>query len=257
MRYPPDLHLSTLFWVQFDKLGFKIALGGKSPPAGALRRVSSKPIPLLLPSNMQKQLVLTSHFPFPLSQAIGIPPDRCGMWGCRSLPWGAPRLVLGCAGLGVGLIPPPPPAAGGDKAPGPPLSLCPPRSDDRRVHPGGGAPGGDPQPRQGAHGEGRHGGTLECGGCHCLSPRALGGVPPATGDGSPCLSPTAWAGWGMSEPGLGYPQLSPGGPHMSQGVEVPACPQGSLGDTDQLTLKGGGCPLSPYLPRGVPTCPGD
>ncbi|XP_064932402.1 sorting nexin-22 isoform X6 [Columba livia] len=55
---------------------------------------------------MQKQLVLTSHFPFPLSQATGIPPDRCGMWGCRSLPWGAPGLVVGCSGLGVGLTPP-------------------------------------------------------------------------------------------------------------------------------------------------------
>ncbi|KAK2539128.1 hypothetical protein Q9966_004882 [Columba livia] len=28
------------------------------------------------------------------------------MWGCRSLPWGAPGLVVGCAGLGVGLTPP-------------------------------------------------------------------------------------------------------------------------------------------------------
>lgn len=106
MCCPPDLRLSTLFWVRFDTLGFRIALEGKSPPAGALIWVSSKPIPLLLPSNMQKQLVLTSHFPFPLSQATGIPPDRCRMWGCRSLPWGAPGLVVGCAGLGVGLTPP-------------------------------------------------------------------------------------------------------------------------------------------------------
>lgn len=81
-------------------------------------------------------------------------------------------------------------AAGGDKAAGPPLSLSPPRSDDRRVHPGGGAPGGGPQPRQGAHGEGRHGGG---GGLSLLVPKGH------------CL-----------------PR---GGPHLPRGMGVPACPQ--------------------------------
>lgn len=142
---------------------------------------------------------------------------------------GCPRLGCGVCRAGGGADPPPPPAAGGDKAPGPPLSLCPPRSDDRRVHPGGGAPGGDPQPRQGAHGEGRHGGTLECGGCHCLSPRALGGSHLPRGMGVPACPRLPGRGGGCLSRGLDIPSCPPGVLTCHRGWRSPPVPRGPWG----------------------------